>query len=58
MTEHICQVCFIASWRHRDPGYLSPRCCHGCPCGVTRPRDEDDEDEEVEKPSRKRGGRS
>lgn len=35
--EHLCGVCFQASWKHRDPGNLSPRCCHGCPCGVTFP---------------------
>lgn len=34
-TTHICEVCFLPSRDHDDPGVFSPRCCHGCSCGVT-----------------------
>ena len=46
---HICGVCFQAFWSHRDPGYWPPRCCHGCPCGTTKPASNDsDERKKIE----------
>lgn len=34
-VDHICEVCHQPARNHRDPRNFSPRCCYGCPCGVT-----------------------
>lgn len=38
--EHICEVCSLWVHEHDDDERWNPRCCYGCPCGVTKPKEE------------------